>query len=190
MRLPSGYVTCWDSPFSHVYERRGTVYISRCHVIITRSNVLRTCCGSQKARSLACGFKVSAVGPYFLLFDYQEAFHCCLVVACINRINMISIQCHRVGQWWAGKPEFEHLLDSGQGKSCVYSLSYFKPPNYCRKSKMSLAAGTSKKIKLTFFKLSEILKKKIRFVIFRWWMIILGHVPGGATWYGGDRSAT
>ena len=47
----------------------------------------------------SCGFKISAVGPYFLLFDYQEAFHCCLVVACSNRINMISIQCHRVGQW-------------------------------------------------------------------------------------------
>ena len=54
--------------------------------------------------------------PFFLLFDYQEAFHCCLVVACINRINMISIQCHRVGQWRAGKQEFENLLDSGQGK--------------------------------------------------------------------------
>ena len=27
----------------------------------------------------------------FLLFDYQEAFHCCLVVACVNKINMISI---------------------------------------------------------------------------------------------------
>ena len=37
--------------------------------------------------------------PFLLLFDYQEAFHCCLVVAYINRINMISIQCHRVGQW-------------------------------------------------------------------------------------------
>ena len=35
---------------------------------------------------------------FLLLFDYQEAFHCCLVVACSNRINMISIQCHRVGQ--------------------------------------------------------------------------------------------
>ena len=28
---------------------------------------------------------------FLLLFDYQEAFHCCLVVACRNRINMISI---------------------------------------------------------------------------------------------------
>ena len=34
-----------------------------------------------------------------LLFEYQEACHCCLVVACSNRINMISIQCHTVGQW-------------------------------------------------------------------------------------------
>ena len=54
--------------------------------------------------------------PFVLLFDYQEAFHCCLVVACSNRINMISIQCHRVGHR-AGKQEFENLLDSGQGKS-------------------------------------------------------------------------
>ena len=28
-----------------------------------------------------------------------------IVVACSNRINMISIQCHRVGEWSAGKPE-------------------------------------------------------------------------------------
>ena len=42
---------------------------------------------------------------FLLLFGYQEAFHCCLVVACSNRINMISIQCHRVGEWSAGKPE-------------------------------------------------------------------------------------
>ena len=42
---------------------------------------------------------------FILLFDCQEAFHCCLVVACSNRINMISIQCHRVGEWSAGKPE-------------------------------------------------------------------------------------
>ena len=33
---------------------------------------------------------------FLLLLDCQEAFHCCLVVACINRINMISIECHRV----------------------------------------------------------------------------------------------
>ena len=82
-------------------------------MIITRCTHLR----KSKSRSLAWVFKISAVGPYFLLFDNQEAFHCCLVVACINRINMISIQCHRVGQWWAGKQEFENLLDSGQGKS-------------------------------------------------------------------------
>ena len=28
---------------------------------------------------------------FFLLFDHQEAFHCCLVIACVNKINMISI---------------------------------------------------------------------------------------------------
>ena len=49
--------------------------------------------------------------PSLLLFDCQEAFHCCLVVTCINRINMISIQCHRVGEWWSGKPEFENVSD-------------------------------------------------------------------------------
>ena len=49
--------------------------------------------------------------PFLLLFDWQEAFHCCLVVTCINRINMISIQCHRVGEWWSGKPEFENVSD-------------------------------------------------------------------------------
>ena len=49
--------------------------------------------------------------PFLLLFDCQEAFHCCLVVTCINSINMISIQCHRVGEWWSGKPEFENVSD-------------------------------------------------------------------------------
>ena len=76
----------------------------------------------SKWRSLACGFKISAVGPYLLLFDCQEAFHCCLVVACINRINMISIACHRVGELCSGKPEFDNRIESGQGKSCAYSL--------------------------------------------------------------------
>ena len=70
--------------------------------------------------------KISAVGPYLLLFDYQEAFHCCLVIACINRINMISIECHRVGELCSasgtGKPEFDNRIESGQGKSCAYSL--------------------------------------------------------------------
>ena len=47
---------------------------------------------------------VSRLMSFLLLFGYQEAFHCCLVVACSNRINMISIQCHRVGEWSAGKP--------------------------------------------------------------------------------------
>ena len=59
---------------------------------------------------------------YLLLFDYQEAFHCCLVVACINRINMISIECHRVGELRPGEPEFDNRIESGQGKSCAYSL--------------------------------------------------------------------
>ena len=48
---------------------------------------------------------ISRLMSFILLFDCQEAFHCCLVVACSNRINMISIQCHRVGEWSAGKPE-------------------------------------------------------------------------------------
>ena len=48
---------------------------------------------------------ISRLLSFILLFDCQEAFHCCLVVACSNRINMISIQCHRVGEWSAGKPE-------------------------------------------------------------------------------------
>ena len=47
----------------------------------------------------------SRLMSFILLFDCQEAFHCCLVVACSNRINMISIQCQRVGEWSAGKPE-------------------------------------------------------------------------------------
>ena len=47
----------------------------------------------------------SRLMSFILLFDCQEAFHCCLVIACSNRINMISIQCHRVGGWSAGKPE-------------------------------------------------------------------------------------
>ena len=67
MHLPSGYVTCCDSPFSHVYERRAAVYISRCHVIITRSNVARTCCGSQNGWSLACGFRIPAFSSPFWL---------------------------------------------------------------------------------------------------------------------------
>ena len=73
MHLPSGYVTCCDSPFSHVYERRAGVYISRCHVIITRSNhrypiiqrVARTCVESKW--SLACGFKIAVVSSPFWL---------------------------------------------------------------------------------------------------------------------------
>ena len=44
-----------------------------------------------------------------LLFDCQEAFHCCLVVACINRINMISIECHRSGERCPGKREFNRI---------------------------------------------------------------------------------
>ena len=59
---------------------------------------------------------------FLLLLDCQEAFHCCLVVTCINRINMISIECHRVGEWWPGKREVDNRIESGQGKSCGYSL--------------------------------------------------------------------
>ena len=53
---------------------------------------------------------------------------------------MISIQCHRVGEWSAGKPEFENGIDSGQGnqvdipfksaKECnLQSLTYFPSMN-------------------------------------------------------------
>ena len=83
----------------------GKMSLTSCRALSTPgkfSNVDRYAVGvlrESKWRRVACGFKVSAVGPYFLIFDYQEAFHCCLVVACINKINMISIQCHRVGQW-------------------------------------------------------------------------------------------
>ena len=111
----------WFTVFTCLWATWGCLHlaVSRDHYPFQRfTHLLR----ESKWWSLACGFKISAVGPYFLLYDYQEAFHCCLVVACINRINMISIQCHRVGQWWAGKPEFENLLVSGRGKSCVYSL--------------------------------------------------------------------
>ena len=27
---------------------------------------------------------------------------------------MISIQCHRVGEWWSGKPEFENVSDPAE----------------------------------------------------------------------------
>ena len=58
--------------------------------------------GVKMAESKRVGSRLMS---FILLFDCQEAFHCCLVVACSNRINMISIQCHRVGEWSAGKPE-------------------------------------------------------------------------------------
>ena len=44
----------------------------------------------------------SRLMSFILLFDCQEAFHCCLVVACSNRINMISIQCHSL-EWVNGQ---------------------------------------------------------------------------------------
>ena len=66
---------------------------------------------------------VSRLMSFLLLLDCQEAFHCCLVVACINRINMISIECHRVGVWWPGKPEFDNRIDSGQGKSFAIDVA-------------------------------------------------------------------
>ena len=52
-----------------------------------------------------------------LLFDCQEAFHCCLVVACINRINMISIQCHRSGERCPGKREFNNRIEINRVRS-------------------------------------------------------------------------
>ena len=85
--LPSITITITFGNFQSItITGKSGYYILQLHITITPS-------------LLACVFKISAVGPYFLLFDYQEAFHCCLAVACINRINMISIQCHRVGQW-------------------------------------------------------------------------------------------
>ena len=53
----------------------------------------------------------------FLLFDCQEAFHCCLVVACINRINMISIECHRSGERCPGKREFDNRIEINRVRS-------------------------------------------------------------------------
>ena len=52
-----------------------------------------------------------------LLFDCQEAFHCCLVVTCINRINMISIECPRSGEWCPGKREFDNRIEINRVQS-------------------------------------------------------------------------
>ena len=52
-----------------------------------------------------------------LLFDCQEAFHCCLVVACINRINMISIECHRSGERCPGKREVDNRIEINRVRS-------------------------------------------------------------------------
>ena len=62
-----------------------------------------------------------------LLFDCQEAFHCCLVVACINRINMISIECHRSGERCPGKREFDNRIEINRVRSgeimCIFPLN-------------------------------------------------------------------
>ena len=50
-----------------------------------------------------------------LLFDCQEAFHCCLVVA--YRINMISIECHRSGERCPGKREFDNRIEINRVRS-------------------------------------------------------------------------
>ena len=52
-----------------------------------------------------------------LLFDCQEAFHCCLVVACINRIDMISIECHRSGERCPGKRDFDNRIEINRVRS-------------------------------------------------------------------------
>ena len=52
-----------------------------------------------------------------LLFDCQEAFHCCLDVACINIINMISIECHRSGERCPGKREFDNRIEINRVRS-------------------------------------------------------------------------
>ena len=59
-------------------------------------------------------FRICAL---LLLFDCQEAFHCCLVVACINRINMISIECHRSGERCPGKREFDNRIEINRVRS-------------------------------------------------------------------------
>ena len=88
------------------------------HVIITR--FITRSRDHYVARGTMAVF--SDFVSFLLLLDCQEAFHCCLVVACINRINMISIECHRVGEWWPGKQEVDNRIESGQGKSCAYYL--------------------------------------------------------------------
>ena len=66
-----------------------------------------------------------------LLFDCQEAFHCCLVVACINRINMISIECHRSGERCPGKREFDNRIEINRVRSgeimWLFPLIYLIP---------------------------------------------------------------
>ena len=96
-RVGEGREPCVVVPIRSTWHPRAFVYISRfnssSHVIITPSATSV----ESKWRSLCVCFQDFC--RFLLLFDYQDAFHCCLVVACINRINMISIQCHRVGQW-------------------------------------------------------------------------------------------
>ena len=95
---------------------------------------------------------VSRLMSFILLFDCQEAFHCCLVVACSNRINMISIQCHRVGEWSAGKPECGNCIVPVWGNHDYAGLNEvaipFKYPihkRYClRMSEFSYYIGSRK----------------------------------------------
>ena len=72
---------------------------------VLRSYVVRGQTHSNELRVMLCDYTHTQdrqerriVEFSFLPFDHQEAFHCSLVVACVNKINMISIQCHRVGQ--------------------------------------------------------------------------------------------
>ena len=103
------YVTCCVSPFSHGHMAATRVcsspYPFHCPSWTRSLRVTHELRGRQPQ------WLCSEFVPFLLLFDCQEAFHCCLVVTCINRINMISIQCHRVGEWWSGKPEFENVSD-------------------------------------------------------------------------------
>ena len=73
----------------------------------------------------------SRLMSFILLFDCQEAFHCCLVVACSNRINMISIQCHRVGEWSAGKPECGNCIVPVWGNHDYAGLNEVAIPFNC-----------------------------------------------------------
>ena len=79
-----------------------------------------------------------------LLFDCQEAFHCCLVVACINRINMISIECHRSGERCPGKREFDNRIEINRVRSG--EIMWLFPLRCVSRSQCSLTSLASLKV--------------------------------------------